>query len=215
MNSQPIAPMPEIDAGRLCTNARYRLRENGDVIDQANNVWLGNAAGSALLGFKRASSPPKTKWTYEGVGGVEGSFCFEGNVEIGSTVGTVANPMRWSIYATGSVTISGNPILRSFDEDSILVAAGGDLQVSGNPASGAANAYSGAMYARHQCEISGTPDINGQVICDNEPGQDLTRTEDYAVQNVISGAPTLSYGCNNKYASTRRHVGWMLRQGTP
>jgi len=213
-NNQPISPMPEISVPQLCNSARYLFRQDGTVRDRQLNLELGSAAGTALLGFKRSAAPPKTKWTWEITGNVDGSFCFEGNVEISGAAGTALAPRRWSLYATGSVSISGDPVIQSFDEDSILVAAGGDLQISGNPAVGAANAYSGALYGRHQCEISGNPDINGQVLCDNEPGQDLTTTEEWASQNIISGAPSLTYGCNNRWANSRRHVGWMQRQGT-
>jgi hypothetical protein len=200
--------MPEINPDRLCASAR--------LTSPTDSVYRGNASGGSLLGFKRAGAPPKTKWAWDGpTGNVDGQFCFRGNLEISGAPGTLANPRRWSLYASGSVSISGDPVLASFDEDSILVAAGGDLQLSGNPVTGTPTAYSGALYARHQCEISGNPDINGQVLCDSDLGQDLITTEEYAVQNIISGQANLSYNCNNKWASTRRYLGWMQRQGLP
>jgi hypothetical protein len=31
--------------------------------------------------------------------------------------------------------------------------------------------------------------------------------------NEINGNPSLTYNCNNKYASTRRYLGWMQQPG--
>jgi hypothetical protein len=216
MTNQPVAPMPDIDINRLCQGAQYIFEADGRVWQRTgptDSVQVGSGLATAFMGFKRSSGPPKVFWTWEGTGLTDGAFCFKGNVQIGSPAGTSLDPMRWSIYATGSVSISSDPVIQSFDGDSILVAAGGDLEISGNPVTGEISSYSGALYSRHQCEISGNPEINGQLLCDNEPGQDVTRTEDYATQNIISGTPKLTYGCNNKWANTRRHVGWMQRQG--
>jgi hypothetical protein len=216
MTNQPISPMPEIDVIRLCQGAQYIFEQDGRVWQRTgptDSVLVGSGLSTALLGFKRVSGPPKIFWKWEGTGITDGALCFKGNLEISSAAGTPLDPMRWSLYATGSVKISGDPVIQSFDSDSILVAAGGDLDISGNPVTGDPTSFSGAIYARHQCQISGNPEINGQLLCDNEPGQDITTTENYATANSIAGTPTLTYGCNNKWANSRRYVGWMQRQG--
>jgi hypothetical protein len=216
LQNQPAAEIPDMNPGRLCEGARYLMRSDGAVFDRtiSTTVPIGNATSTPVLGFKRASAPPATLWTWEKAGSVDGSFCFDGNVEISGNPGTSTVPQRWSLYASGSVSISGNPQLRSFDEDSILVAAGGDLKIAGNPKAGEIS-YGGAMYARYQCQVSGNPVINGQLICDNEPGQPTTSITEWVTFNEINGNPQLTYGCNNKWASTRRYMGWMQQQGNP
>jgi hypothetical protein len=211
LQNQPVAEMPDVQLPDKCQRARYWMRSDGTVFDRTLGTTIGTAITSAVLGFKRVSTSP-LKWTWEPTGTTDGSFCFDGNVEISGNPGAPAAPLRWSLYTSGSVSISGNPYLRSFDEDSILVAANGDIVISGNPTGGAVS-YGGAVYARYQCRISGNPTIMGQVICDNEPSQPTTAIE-YVAFNEISGNPTLTYNCNNKYASTRRFIGWMQRPGT-
>jgi hypothetical protein len=215
LQHQPAAEMPDMNPARLCEGARYFMRSDGSVFDRnvSSTVPIGNAVSIPLLGFKRAGSPPETKWTWENTGTVDGSFCFEGNVEISGSPGSAANPQRWSLYASGSVSISGNPYIRSFDDDSILVASGGDLKVAGNPTGGGVS-YGGAMYGRYQCQISGNPTINGQLICDNESNQPTSTITEWVTMNEINGNPTMTYNCNNKDASTRRYLGWMQRPGT-
>jgi hypothetical protein len=198
----PAAEMPEVPVQALCDRARYLFRSNGTVRDRQLGLELGTGT---VLGFKLSG----TEWSWQGVtGNVDGTFCFEGNVIIGG------DPIRrWSIYATGSVKISGSPQIKSFDDDSILVAALGDLNISGNPVAGSAVAYAGAFYAKNQCQVSGNPDINGQFICENKP--QTSGAMEYATENSFSGKITMTYNCNNKWASTRRYIGWMQRQGNP
>jgi hypothetical protein len=216
----PVAPMTNqdtvaivpLDAQLFCAGAKYRLRANGDVWDQSLNVFLGNAIAIPLLGWKRASGPPEVKWDFSSAVATDGSYCIEGNAVVSGGVGSALAPARWSLYALGSVTISGNPYLRSFDNDSIVIAANGDVKVSGNPSSGEMN-YGGAIYAKYQCNVSGNPSFSGQLICDNDSPQPASATE-LATGNVISGNPTLTYDCNGRFNSTRRFVSWIQVPGT-
>ena len=86
--------------------------------------------------------------------------------------------------------------------------SGGDIQISGNPSS---DGYSGLFYARSQCEISGNPTINGQIMCDDEPN--ALGTDDEVDDNNISGNPTITYDCGGSFGGKRRVISWYQRLG--
>jgi hypothetical protein len=71
------------------------------------------------------------------------------------------------------------------------------------------------MYGKYQCQISGNPTLNGNLVCDNDSPQPTTTVKELVTANVVNGNPSLTYNCNNKSASTRRFMGWMQLQGTP
>lgn len=215
LQNQPAAAMPELLRAEMCRSAGYHLTESGDIYRKnspTDSTFLGNAIGSAVVGFKRSGAPPLTKWTLETKTPPANSYCIDGNLEISGGAGDEGAPARLSIYASGSVSVSGNPYMVSFDADSMLIYSGGDLKISGNPKAGLLS-YGGAMYAKYQCDVSGNPTINGQMICDNEPSQPTSTIIEWATANNISGNPQLSYNCNMKYASTRRYMSWVQTLG--
>jgi hypothetical protein len=213
--NQPVVDIPPVDLPKLCDGARYYFRSDGAVFDRtiSSTVSIGNTTTEVVIGFSRFAAPPATEWKWAGAGDVDGSMCFDGNVTVAGEVGTAASPRRWSIYASGSVQISGKPAITSFDADSLLVISGGDVKIAGNPVAGVDN-YAGAIYAKHQCQISGNPVIDGNLVCDSDPGQDVTRIKELVTDNQVNGNVDMTYNCNNKSASSRRYMGWMQKSGT-
>jgi hypothetical protein len=134
-----------------------------------------------------------------------GTVCAFGNVKLSSNPGTAANPLALSIIATGSIEISGNPYLKPSSPDKIMFLAGGDLKISGNPEVGALN-YEGLLYATNQCQISGNPAVQGQVVCKNKAT--VSGTMNIVDQNQINGDPKITYNCGGFRLTKLRFLSW-------
>jgi Tfp pilus assembly protein PilX len=121
-----------------------------------------------------------------------------GNVDIQGNAGTLAAPIRTTIMATGSITISGNPYLEGrysgavvgtppgpvvtypsplstpelppFVHINPLLIAVEDLQINGDVGAGTGTIrFSGICYAGEQVYLSGNGEIQGQVLALNNP----------------------------------------------
>ncbi|HWN98568.1 MAG TPA: PilX N-terminal domain-containing pilus assembly protein [Blastocatellia bacterium] len=116
-----------------------------------------------------------------------------GNVDIQGNAGSLAAPIRTTILATGSITISGNPFLEGrhsgltvgsvtypspiqtpelppFVRINPLLIAVEDLEINGDVGAGAGNIrFSGICYAGEQVYLSGNGEIQGQVLALNNP----------------------------------------------
>jgi hypothetical protein len=102
-----------------------------------------------------------------------------GHVVLTGNVGSNGTPLAVSILSTGSIEIGGtpnmtanltqlvSPLLPPFDRPDILLAAVQDIKINGD--NNAAIAFTGVSYAGEQVELSGSGDINGQVIAFSNP----------------------------------------------
>jgi hypothetical protein len=115
-----------------------------------------------------------------------------------------------SVIATGSIELSGNPNIRSSHPDNISLLAGGDLKISGNPEM-LTNDYSGLLYAGSQCDVSGNPTVNGQLVCKNLPN--ASGTVDHVGENMISGNPQIRFECGSNLLNKRTLRYWYPRLG--
>jgi hypothetical protein len=97
-----------------------------------------------------------------------------GHVVLTGNVGSNGAPLNVSILATGSIEISGTPnmtanlvnlntpLLPPFVRVNMLLAAVEDLKINGD--NNTAISFTGVSFAGEQVELSGSGDINGQVI---------------------------------------------------
>jgi hypothetical protein len=97
-----------------------------------------------------------------------------GHVVLTGNVGSNGSPLNVTILSTGSIEIGGtpnmtanlinlsSPLLPPFDKPNILLAAVEDIKINGD--NNSAIAFTGVSYAGEQVELSGSGDINGQVI---------------------------------------------------
>lgn len=102
-----------------------------------------------------------------------------GHVVLTGNVGSNGTPLSVSILSTGSIEIGGtpnmtanltnlvSPLLPPFDKPHILLAAVEDIKINGD--NNTAIAFTGVSYAGEQVELSGSGDINGQVIAFSNP----------------------------------------------
>ncbi|MGH7446982.1 MAG: hypothetical protein ACREK1_01870, partial [Longimicrobiales bacterium] len=116
------------------------------------------------------------------------------------------SPLPVSIFATGSIDVSGNPNFATYGSNEVLLLADGDLDISGN----AGTSYDGIMYGGSNCRVSGNTTITGQFLCQSGPLP--AGAEDYVPYNLIEGNPIFNYGCtwavpNDRYTI----VSWYQR----
>ncbi|HEX6058030.1 MAG TPA: hypothetical protein VFZ11_03345 [Gemmatimonadaceae bacterium] len=186
----PPIPIPDLNPLDRCATADYIGQADGWIRRTSDNS-LHNATSNSRFGWKRSGTGP-IKWDFEDVSKVEGTFCFTGNVYLSANPGLPSDPFALSIYASGSVEISGNPYLEPAPGDSVTIVSGGDVSISGNPAAGANN-FEGLIYAESQCKISGNPSVAGQLLCKDKAND--AGTVDLVSINEFSGAALISYDC--------------------
>jgi hypothetical protein len=189
-----------------CHNADFILLTNGYIRVVADGNTY-DARGTPRFGWKRAGEDPM-KWDYSGDNIHEGVFCVEGNAFMSGSPGEPQGmEARISIIASGSIEISGNPLLTSADPDGVLLMAGGDVKIGGNPQGSLTN-YTGSIYARSQCEVSGNPVLNSQIQCKDLGTQ--SGVMDLVSENKLNGSLINTYQCGTEVneASSRRIVAW-------
>ncbi len=121
-----------------------------------------------------------------------GTVCAYGNISVSGNPGTPAAPLSPSLIATGSVQLSGNPFITADHSEGVLIIAGGDLQLNGNAQVGSEN-MDGLIYGGSQCQINGTPVLNGQFLCLDRP--DPPGALNLGDETTISGDATLNFAC--------------------
>ncbi|MGQ0549566.1 MAG: hypothetical protein ACT4PY_07870 [Armatimonadota bacterium] len=187
---RPRMRMPLINVAGLRLLADYELRSDGWVYagqsGQAGTPGtpLANTTGgTAYLGWKRDGSNP-VRWYLSGNAKQNGTYYVEGDAVIAGSPGSMGAPWRASIFATGSILITGSPVLIAKTEGFALV-AGGDLQIDANPS----QSYNGSLVAREQFSISGSPTIIGSIMATNEAASSTVVTG----PSTISGNPNITY----------------------
>lgn len=211
LHHQPPQEIPALDPTDYCSSADYILQANGWIRRVADGR-LFDATGSGQFGFMRISTSPLV-WDQAGGSPPDGAtFCVEGNVQLGSNLGSASTPLEISIIATGDIMVSGNAHITAHHPDGIMLMAGGDVQFSGNPDATSEN-YSGLIYAGAQCMISGNPRINGQLVCKDSTPDPPGATLINVTGNQISGNPEIRYDCAGNLLARRRVLFWYPRVG--
>jgi hypothetical protein len=199
---EPI-PIPTMASAEYCPGARYVLQADGQVLDRTT----GLPTVASLLGWTFSLSSGLVLWTSNS-SLVTGSYCVEGNATLTGNPGSVLTPVPVSIYAAGSVDVAGNPNISAFDSNDVVVLADGDLYVRGNSNTN----YEGILYGGSNCQVSGSPNLSGQFLCQSGPLP--AGATDPVAFNLIEGQPKFVYSCtwanfNDKY----KIVSWYQRVG--
>ena len=149
--------VPTVDFDVLKANVDYILKDNGTIYQVSTMLTFGSP-GACGCGSWSWSDP---KWEIDG--SMYGSYYAE-NTAIGinnvnSTSGTA------SFVADGYIEVSGNPENLSpdlvVDGVSYAMVAAYDLKINGNAST---TNMEGVFFTNHQLDISGNPNINGQLI---------------------------------------------------
>ena len=198
--SQMAIEVPSMSSAEFCGFADYELRADGTILHRASGAtWTATSSGSAMFGWYRSSSSPVT-WSGSGAIG-SGRWCVVGNADVSGNSGTAAFPLAISVFATGSVRVSGNPFMVPDYED-VLIVADGDVWVAGNSSPSNEN-FEGVIYAGAQCRVGGTARINGQLMCKNN-AQPANAIEHQVGASLVEGSPEIVYSCGTTL--TRRKI---------
>jgi hypothetical protein len=185
---EPPMEIPDMNPLDYCDRADFLLKdgfltdlessESFDLKSDKSSGWQWNKTSDL--------------YTVNGKDAVKGTYCVHGNVQVGGNVGSSGNPLSMTILATGSVDISGTPIIESEHKDDLLIVAEGDVRLGGNT-SGGTPQYSGLIYAGAQCGLNGNPIMDSRLLCyDAEDPEGAIDLIDY---NKINGTPTIVYDC--------------------
>lgn len=199
-NQVPL-DVPPLPYSQFCpSQADWILRSGGAV----ENHTVFPVVIGAVAGLSRTTSGSAVIWSMTGpvIGGV---VCVEGNFSLSGNAGTALAPHALTLVTTGSVTVSGTPVLRPATTDSVLIVAGADVAIAGNPA-GAYN-YEGLIYAGSQCSLTGNAQVSGNMVCRNDAHP--ATAMNYASSNATSGNATLTYGCGGYFNQPRRILQWV------
>lgn len=188
-------PIPVMAAADYCATADWILQPDGLIRNRVSTLAL--PAASLALGWSRTVAPPnKVEWTSTS-SIATGSYCVEGSATMSGGPG----PIAVSVFATGSIEISGNPKLHPKHASGVLLLADGDLVLSGNTSS----TFNGIVYGGSQCRSSGNLNLTGQYLCQGGPTPALAK--EIVASNLIEGNPNFNYSCtwavpNDKYRIT-------------
>ena len=208
LHHQPPIEIPAMNPMDYCGGADYFLMADGEFITVAPPSSQ-DADGNEVNGWLLSGTSPSI-WDVSGDNIPGGTYCVQGNVYVsGDPTGPSNTSLPLTILATGSVQFSGDPQITPDHPEGIAVIAGGDIEINGSPSS---NGYEGLMYARSQCSVSGSPILQGQLICDDEPN--AAGTQDDVSENLISGAALVTYNCGGMLQRGRRVLSWYQRLGT-
>lgn len=197
-------PIPTMTASEYCPGAQYVLQSNGQILRRSDGMTFP-ALGTVVFGWTLNMST--LKWESNS-SVLSGSYCVQGNATVTGNPGAVGAPTPISIYATGSLQVSGNPNLSPYDSNSIVFLADGDLYIAGNSNTN----YNGIMYGGSNCRSSGNLNLTGQLLCKSGPLP--AGAAEIVASNLIEGSPTFTYSCgwarpNDRY----RIVSWYQRIG--
>ena len=224
-NSDPL-PVPDYDPANFrptpgdarCETpnpACYVFELSGDVwrIDDGGQTWVGSGSNPTPEWNYTSPFPGGNGlWQTSGTSVLNGTYYFEGNVTIGSNPGSgpPANPgcqapytcpLEVTFIVEGSVDISGNPSMEpaggfSIGNNPITILAGHDLKMNGNPGGGVTG-YQGLYYAGDQFRLSGTAEVNGQMLVANRGDTDFPLGSGYNLlaptDMGISGDASIHY----------------------
>ncbi len=190
----PEMEIPAVDASDYRSKADYILNSDGTITTPDGAVLCSSSCKKTYgWEFKKSS------WEFSGNTALDGTFYAETSVKVSGNAGDEANPWRVTIIAEGSIEVSGNPDITP-DTSGLLFVTDGDLKISGNleMASGA----EGRILVHEQLQITGNPNIFGQILVENAASEDNLIEE-----NKISGNPTITYS-GNLPSNTYRLSGW-------
>jgi hypothetical protein len=202
----PSLDIPDLDPMANCASRDFQLYSSagqGYLYQKSTNTTF-NITSTEKFGWIMSSSSP-VMFRLSAGSAIDGSVCANGSVAVNGSLGSAADPHSMSLYAAGSIQMSGNPFIVASPGDTVAVMAGGDLKITGSPDIGTRN-FEGLVYGESQCQISGDPRINGQFVCKNKP--DPVGAADIVSATMINGNPEITYNCNGKAAGRRRVALW-------
>jgi len=184
-NADPVF-VPPFAADDHCEDADVVLRD-GWVIDPAASDSV-TAESSAIWSWNVGDDA----YTLSGELAPPGTVCAYGSLTVSGDPGTALSPLSLSLISTGFVDLRGNPFIVPDLPSGLLILGEGDVRLNGEAGAGSAN-YAGLVYGGSQCDVSGTPTIQGQVLCRNGP--EPTGVASLVAESKLNGDLAVTSAC--------------------
>lgn len=209
--NQPPIDIPTLSPLTFCPNAEYDMLATGFILRKSDGALLDASGAGGAFGFRFFSSGGGEYRSLSSVTPPNAKYCVHANLQI-NTMGTVATPAIVTFYVTGSIDLSGNPVIVKADSvNNILLLAAGDVQLAGTASGGGAQ-LSGLIYAGAQCSAMGTTAISGQMVCKNDANP--AGAAALVANSQIGGNATITYDCSSSsILGNRRVLYWYPRFG--
>jgi Tfp pilus assembly protein PilX len=196
----PQIAIPEINPANYKAHADYLFKADGKIYNKAGTLVTDTAVSGAWWGWSLDSSSPVRWRKASTTPSPEGLYFFEGNVTSSANIGSVSNPFRVSIFATGSIDLSGgssyyddykgtDPTVPQGVKDVFLM-AGGDINFRG---SFPPTAAPGSLLANEEIDVRGSSGFNGNIIARNTNSTDPVGIDNVANVNNLSGTTSIAY----------------------
>ncbi len=181
--------VPDIHAADYKGYADYFLNADGTMHVGSET---GPACGALCNGWTKSGS----EWTISGTTAPTGTFYVAGTVSISGSPGSAKSPKALAIIATGSISVTGSPFLSlpapkdPANPGYLQFVTDGDLKLAGAADIDDVTSVEGKSLVREQIQISGNPELQGQVIVQNITTGTLSTV---ATANSISGNVKITY----------------------
>ncbi len=176
---QATVNAPDVNAADYIQYATHILNANGTM----TTVATGATTACPCNNWSFSGGT----WSITGNTATAGTYYVNGAATISGSPGSSKSPVQLSVIATGSISVTGNPYLRPQNSAFLQFVTDGDLKLAGN-VDVDVTTVEGQSLVREQLQISGNPDIRGQIIV-----QDVESVSDLVTSNVISGNPSITY----------------------
>ncbi|MGE5337382.1 MAG: hypothetical protein ACM3PU_06110 [Gemmatimonadota bacterium] len=192
--------IPVISPSSYRQYADYIFKADGKIYNRAGALVTDTVVSGAWWGWDLASTSP-VRWRKSNTTpSPEGLYFFEGNVTSNANVGNAGAPFRVSLFATGSIDLSGgsavyedykgtDPTVPQGVKDVFLM-AGGDINFRGGFS---AAAVPGSILANEEVDMRGSSGFVGNLVARNSNATDPAGMDNVANSNNFSGTTTVVY----------------------
>lgn len=194
---RPTVLTPTIDPADVLATAKstlpanqvFQLMSDGRVLNGADTLITNLNNNQSYNGWIfQQGSPGGFRWKRTSDVANDGTYYFQGSVELRGSPGAPGNPWRTTLISTESIAVLGDPIIAGHLPDTLLI-AGGDIKISGDPA----QSFTGLIAAHEQVWVSGDPVLNAAIVAENAASTNSLVT----VSTISGGGPglVLTYNC--------------------
>lgn len=188
---RPVVNVPDVQASNYLDRATCVLNADG----------TKSPVGTGVCGAEWTFSGGT--WSITGNSATAGTVYVNGQVTVSGNPpggGAKATPIQLSIIATGDISITGNPkFYPHASAGGLQLVTDGDLRLAGNADLDYITTVYGQSLVRGQLDLSGNPDLRGQIIV-----QDVSGAGTLVDTNSVSGNPTITY--NGSFADIESTV---------
>jgi cytoskeletal protein CcmA (bactofilin family) len=206
--SQPQVTIPAVDPTVFAASTDYRLAADGNVYDKNGVAQPLDEKKHDWNGWNFSSGT----WNLSGNTTINATLYIEGNASISGSPGSATSPWIATIIATGSIQLSGSPVMRPPTQtdpgnlyrsgtENLLFVAGQDVQITGTPN----QVLQGIIAAHEQVSLSGNSQVTGFIIAD-----DASNKGTVVVNDAVQGNIDLTYngGISNPFPGDVEILTW-------